>query len=160
MEQKENREHLIATVRDMLLTSCEQIGAQSIEHCWTRHDGTNVKLALSIHPAGEEEEEPEDELYTYARAAIKKFGMDKQVDMAIEEMAELTKALLKYRRVRDCATIVKSIDNIHEEMEDVRIMLAQLGCIYGRSPQWAEKKLAHLKELVEPDPEERGRSDG
>lgn len=33
-------------------------------------------------------------------------------------------------------------------MEDVRIMLAQLDCIYGRSPQWAEKKLAHLKELV------------
>ena len=133
MEQKEIQEQLIATVRDMLLTSCEKIGAQSIEHCWTRHDGTEVKLGLSIHPADEKEEEPEDELYTYARAAVKKFGMDKQVDMAIEEM------------------------------EDVRIMLAQLDCIFRRSPQWVEKKLAHLKELVEdekPDPEERGKSDG
>lgn len=161
MEQKEIREQLIATVRDMLLTSCEQMGAQSIEHCWTRHDGTEVKLGLSIHPADEkEEEEPEDELYTYARAAVKKFGMDKQVDIAIEEMTELTKALLKHRRARDCETVVKSGDNIREEMEDVRIMLAQLDCIFGRSPQWAEKKLAHLKELVKNDPEERDKSDG
>lgn len=145
---KEIQENLIRTVRDMLLTSCEKMGAQSIEHCWTRHDGTEVKLILAIHPAGEKEEKPEDELYTYARAAVQKFGMNKQVDMAIEEMSELTKALLKYRRASDCATTVKSGDNIREEMEDVRIMLAQLDCIYGRSPQWAEKKLAHLKELV------------
>jgi|GEM_PF-1790086 len=148
MTQREIQENLIRTVRDMLLTSCEKMGAQSIEHCWTRHDGTEVKLILAIHPAGEKEEKPEDELYTYARAAVQKFGMNKQVDMAIEEMSELTKALLKYRRASDCATTVKSGDNIREEMEDVRIMLAQLDCIYGRSPQWAEKKLAHLKELV------------
>lgn len=148
MTQREIQENLIRTVRDMLLNSCEKMGAQSIEHCWTRHDGTEVKLALSIHPASEKEEKPEDELYTYARAAVQKFGMKKQVDMAIEEMSELTKALLKYRRASDCATTVKSGDNIREEMEDVRIMLAQLECIYSRSPQWAEKKLAHLKELV------------
>lgn len=148
MTQREIQENLIRTVRDMLLTSCEKMGAQSIEHCWTRHDGTEVKLILAIHPAGEKEEKPEDELYTYARAAVQKFGMNKQGDMAIEEMSELTKALLKYRRASDCATTVKSGDNIREEMEDVRIMLAQLDCIYGRSPQWAEKKLAHLKELV------------
>nr|DAO36696.1 MAG TPA: nucleoside triphosphate pyrophosphohydrolase [Caudoviricetes sp.] len=148
MTQREIQENLIRTVRDMLLTSCEKMGAQSIEHCWTRHDGTEVKLTLTIHPAGEKEEKPEDELRTYARVAVEKFGMNKQVDMAIEEMSELTKALLKYRRAADCATTVKSGDNIREEMEDVRIMLAQLDCIYGRSPQWAEKKLAHLKELV------------
>lgn len=148
MTQREIQENLIRTVRDMLLTSCEKMGAQSIEHCWTRHDGTEVKLTLTIHPAGEKEEKPEDELRTYARAAVKKFGMNKQVDMAIEEMSELTKALLKHRRAADCATTAKSGDNIREEMEDVRIMLAQLDCIYGRSPQWAEKKLAHLKELV------------
>ena len=59
MEQKEIREQLIATVRDMLLTSCEQMGAQSIEHCWTRHDGTEVKLGLSIYPADEKEEDPD-----------------------------------------------------------------------------------------------------
>lgn len=123
MTQREIQENLIRTVRDMLLTSCEKMGAQSIEHCWTRHDGTEVKLALSIHPAGEKEEKPEDELYTYARAAVQKFGMNKQVDMAIEEMSELTKALLKHRRASDCATTVKSGDNIREEMEDVRIML-------------------------------------
>lgn len=42
MTQKEIQEGLIRTVRDMLLTSCEKMGAQSIEHCWTRHDGTEV----------------------------------------------------------------------------------------------------------------------
>lgn len=148
MTQKEIQDNLICTVRDMLLTSCEKIGAQSIEHCWTRHDGTEVKLTLAIHPAGEKEEKPEDELRTYAATAVEKFGADPQIDMAIEEMSELTKALLKNRRARKCTPSVKTTDNIHEEMEDVRIMLAQLDCIYGRSPQWAEKKLAHLKELV------------
>lgn len=75
MTQREIQENLIRTVRDMLLTSCEKMGAQSIEHCWTRHDGTEVKLILAIHPAGEKEEKPEDELYTYARAAVQKFGI-------------------------------------------------------------------------------------
>ena len=49
MTQREIQENLIRTVRDMLLTSCEKMGAQSIEHCWTRHDGTEVKLILAIH---------------------------------------------------------------------------------------------------------------
>ena len=164
MEQKEIQEQLIATVRDMLLASCEKMGAQSIEHCWTRHDGTEVKMGLTIHPVGEKEEDPERELHTYARAAVQKFGMDAQIDMAIEEMTELTKALLKHRRARkydhSVTPSIKTSDNIQEEMEDVRIMLAELDCIFGRSPQWAEKKLAHLKELVKDDPEERGKSDG
>lgn len=152
MERKEIREQLIVTVRDMLLTSCEKMGAQSIEHCWTRHDGTEVKLGLSIHPADEkEEEEPEDELYTYARAAVKKFGMDKQVDMAIEEMTELTKALLKYRRARDCETVVKSGDNIRDKTASVYIALACIVDIFRKPEdiqQAVAEKLENRKNLM------------
>ena len=167
MEQKEIREQLIATVRDMLLTSCEQMGAQSIEHCWTRHDGTDVKLSLTIHPAGEKEEDPERELRTYAKAALVVFGEDSQIDKAIEEMAELTKALLKYKQAKHGTPgidkMVVVADSVREEREDVKIMLAQLEILFGDAPEWREKKLAHLKELVtvkEPGQEERGRSDG
>lgn len=167
MEQKEIREQLIATVRDMLLTSCEQMGAQSIEHCWTRHDGTEVKLGLSIYLADEKEEDPERELRTYAKAALVVFGEDSQIDKAIEEMAELTKALLKYKQAKHGTPgidkMVEAADSVREEREDVRIMMAQLEILFGDAPEWRSKKMAHLKELVtvkKPDPEERGKSDG
>ena len=128
MEQKEIQEQLIATVRDMLLTSCEKMGAQSIKHCWTRYDGTEVKLSLTIHPSGEKEEDPERELRTYAKAALVVFGEDPQIDKAIEEMAELTKSLLKYKQAKHGTPgidkMVEVADSVREEREDVRIMMA------------------------------------
>lgn len=152
MTQREIQENLIRTVRDMLLTSCEKMGAQSIEHCWTRHDGTEVKLTLTIHPAGEKEEKPEDELRTYARAALVAFGEDSQIDKAIEEMAELTKSLLKYKLSKRGTPGIEKMtavcDSVREEREDVRVMLAQLEILFGDAPEWRTKKLAHLKELV------------
>ncbi len=62
-------------------------------------------------------------LYT---KAILLFGKKKQTDMAIEEMSELTKALLKYRR-NPC--VEKRVDII-EEIADVQIMLDQLRIMY------------------------------
>lgn len=70
--------------------------------------------------------------------AIEKYGDEKQIDVAIEEMAELIKALLKHRRAsynpeaKDCAILQ---DNIAEEMADVYIMLAQLIMIFRNSNQ-------------------------
>lgn len=65
--------------------------------------------------------------------AINTFGIDSQVDMAIEEMSELTKALLKHRRALK-ATEAWDYDNsranIIEEIADVAIMLKQLLMIY------------------------------
>jgi NTP pyrophosphatase (non-canonical NTP hydrolase) len=52
--------------------------------------------------------------------AIKFFGKDEQVQKAIEELAELIRALSR-----------KDKENITEEMADVRIMLAQLEMIYN-----------------------------
>ena len=71
------------------------------------------------------------------------YGAEAQVDMAIEEMSELTKALLKYRRkaaqaagksvnpVQGISDLEKARKDILEEMADVIIMLTQLVMIYG-----------------------------
>lgn len=53
--------------------------------------------------------------------------------MAIEEMSELTKALLKYRRkeAQGSKDLEAARENILEEVADVIIMLTQLIMIYG-----------------------------
>lgn len=58
--------------------------------------------------------------------AIGFFGDDNQVDKAIEEMAELTKALLKYRHEKSSC----NYNNVNEEIADVAIMLEQLIMIF------------------------------
>lgn len=61
--------------------------------------------------------------------AINRYGEDPQIDMAIEEMSELTKALLKHRRaVKNPAgyDFEKTKQNIIEEIADVQIMIEQL----------------------------------
>lgn len=61
------------------------------------------------------------------------YGAEAQVDMAVEEMSELTKALLKYRRkeAQDSKDLEAARENILEEVADVIIMLTQLIMIYG-----------------------------
>lgn len=56
-----------------------------------------------------------------------------QVDIAIEEMSELTKALLKERRalLGDTEKWWEARENIAEEMADVQIMLCQLTMIFN-----------------------------
>ncbi len=54
--------------------------------------------------------------------ALKKFGVDAQDDIAIEEMSELTKAIIKNRRYRNFDTY----DNLCEELADVMIMTEQI----------------------------------
>lgn len=55
------------------------------------------------------------------------YGIDAQTDIAIEEMAELTKALLKYRRTNYSPAAATEIAiNIVEELADVQIMILQL----------------------------------
>jgi|WetSurMetagenome_2_1015567.scaffolds.fasta_scaffold03545_12 hypothetical protein len=58
--------------------------------------------------------------------AIKRWGIESQSFMAIEEMAELTKALSKI--YRECGQ--KQIENVIEEIADVKIMLEQMEMIY------------------------------
>ena len=57
--------------------------------------------------------------------ALEHYGNNPQVDMAIEEMSELTKELLKNRRGKE------NRSDIAMEMADVYIMLEQLKFIFG-----------------------------
>ncbi|MDY3987739.1 MAG: hypothetical protein UGF45_13290 [Massilioclostridium sp.] len=82
------------------------------------------------------------------KQAIDTYGTDKQTDMMLEEMAELAKALLKFRRLSDFQRVSKegelSIAAIREEMADVRIMLDQMEMIYGDYSQEKTAKLVRL----------------
>ena len=79
-------------------------------------------------------------------AAIDTWGAEMQIIVAIEEMIELTKALTKYIRADDVATIVT---NIREEMADVGIMLNQLSLIFGDTAEEEIRKLNRLRWRIE-----------
>jgi hypothetical protein len=61
--------------------------------------------------------------------AISTYGVEQQADMAIEEMSELIKALLKYRRAGQKAD-VSHYAAVKEEVADVEIMLDQLKLMF------------------------------
>lgn len=63
------------------------------------------------------------------KRCICNYGMSSQVDVAIEEMSELTKALLKYRRAKGIE-LSSARDGIIDELADVRIMLRQMELIF------------------------------
>ena len=78
---------------------------------------------------------------------IKRNGYKMQTMVAIEEMSELTKELVKFMRGE------ANTDAIAEEIADVEIMLHQLKIIYGIKDEDIEKykiiKLNRLKERME-----------
>lgn len=79
-------------------------------------------------------------------AAIKHYGATMQEDIAIEEMSELTQAIIHFRRGRE--------HNIAEEIADVLIMLEQLMIIYDCKPlteHFMAAKIARLAERIEND---------
>lgn len=78
--------------------------------------------------------------------AITAYGAPAQIDMAVEEMAELmTKALCKIKRAQAGCEVTAAIGNVVEEMADVQIMLDQLRIIFHRSTEEVEEaKLERL----------------
>lgn len=66
------------------------------------------------------------------KSAITKYGEYAQIDMVIEEMAELTQALSKYKRGKS--------HNVEEEIADVEIMLEQMRLIFD------SKKVDEIKQ--------------
>lgn len=78
--------------------------------------------------------------------AIKTYGVDAQMKMAIEEMSELTKELCKNFRGKD------NKEQIAEEIADVEIMIEQLKIMFGCSVEvkrFKEWKMARLEERLE-----------
>ena len=57
------------------------------------------------------------------KKAVETFGINSRIDLCIEEMAELTQALCKYKRGLP--------HNVEEEVADVEIMLEQLKLIFN-----------------------------
>lgn len=58
------------------------------------------------------------------KQAIDIFGMDMQLNVAVEELSELTKEICKYKRGN------KNLSNIIEEMADCYIMLEQMKIMF------------------------------
>lgn len=82
--------------------------------------------------------------------AIRLYGEPAQMDMAVEEMAELTKAICKVKRASCAAEAAAALENAVEEMADVQIMLDQLRIIFGRSTADAEEfKLERLAKQID-----------
>ena len=70
------------------------------------------------------------------KKAINTYGVQAPKDMMIEEMSELTKAILKERRAlkdrnKKYIDLEVARGEIKEEIADVQIMLNQMKIIYG-----------------------------
>lgn len=78
--------------------------------------------------------------------AVRKYGVDAQDDIAIEEMSELTKAIIKNRRYKTFATL----ESIYEELADVYIMLEQIMMSLDeyRVQSYVNSKLERLNERL------------
>lgn len=79
------------------------------------------------------------------RSALRTFGIKNQEDIAIEEMSELTKAIIKNRRYNTEETKA----GILEEIADVQIMLLQLMLHYGYPKIIFTEKINRLKRRIE-----------
>lgn len=98
-------------------------------------------------------------------SAIKTFGVDLQLAVAIEEMAELTKELCKAQRTIFAARTglgvgrIDNLDEIAEEIADVQIVLEELEQLYGakkKVQKIRQQKLARLEMRIEKAREARG----
>ena len=87
-------------------------------------------------------DESEREILT---SAIEEFGIDPQVDMAIEECAEVIQAIQHHKRGRE------SGDRVVEEIADAIIILNQLALMFDRHKVGSHiaEKLDQLNHRVE-----------
>lgn len=74
--------------------------------------------------------------------AIQKWGQQLQMVVAMEELAELQKALSKCLR--------GGIGNVEEEIADVKIMIAQLELMFNKDEidEWERLKLERLEQRI------------
>lgn len=129
-------------------------GALGNNYAYSGYNGVRpalyLKSDISVSLDGNDEstiEVSEEELY---KAAVQKFGERAQILVAIEEMSELTKALLKYIRHEDFnqGDYDAIVESIAEERADVSIMLNQLAVIFGKNEDAETEKLEHLADIV------------
>lgn len=70
-------------------------------------------------------------------------GQQAQIDMMLEEMAELSKALLKLRRAKkhEITEPLFLVKNVEEEIADVQIVLNQMKLLFPGWGIWMQAKL-------------------
>lgn len=84
------------------------------------------------------------------KKVIRQYGSELQELVAIEEMSELTKAIIKIRRkLKEDAEFFAERDNLIEEIADVEIMIAQLKIIHKCTESVKKKKEQKLTRLWE-----------
>lgn len=86
----------------------------------------------------------EQEIYAKAMAL---WGNNSQLDMLMEEMAELTQAILKNRRRNPPDAFS---ENLHEEFVDVKIVMAQIELCLSKIKleSWKDTKLKRLEQRI------------
>ena len=88
------------------------------------------------------------------KQAIETYGTEAQLNVAIEEFAELTKEICKHKRYMD------NTKAIIEEMADCYIVLEQMKMIFGLGSTVVsdamDKKIKRLKSRLEYHPSEKG----
>jgi hypothetical protein len=88
--------------------------------------------------------------------AIAIWGKEKQMDMAIEELSELTKAIVKYRRHNYVPVWrIKTV----EEVADVELMCRQLRIMLTNPTEYARiknSKVENLEAIIRNDDPMRG----
>lgn len=85
---------------------------------------------------------------TILKEAIERWGYLPQLDMVVEECAELIKAIQKSKRPSDDTKSVR--DNIVDEIADVTILMSQCKIIFGEKAiqERIDFKMKRLKERL------------
>lgn len=124
---------------------------------WENFDGCRCEHAVCEaygipHIHGVPAEMTQEREAKILEAAITKYGTVPQVIVAIEEQAELIKAICKYLRHVLCAQYDKAsvLASLSEERANVSIMLNQLDLIFGDNVEMEITKLEHLEKQVVP----------
>ena len=88
--------------------------------------------------------------------AVDKWGEDKQLDMVLEELAELMKAIVKYRRYEKNEVWRQKV---MEEVADVQIMMVQTVFMLSSTSEHERvlrNKMINLQSLLKNDSPYRG----
>ena len=94
-------------------------------------------------------EEEKKEIY---REAFREWGLEKQLDIAIEECAELIQAICKFKRKggSELASVAEEIADVEIMIEQMKLMLpGQAGTFEQNVNTWKTHKLKRLKERLE-----------
>lgn len=114
------------------------------EKCDLAHDINESIDAIDIALAELKRLEQEIKKDQVCLAALEEFGFENQMLKSIEELAELQRA------IAGAIVAPSDRDNVHEEIADVEIMMAQLRLMFDPNEidEWKDSKLERLARMV------------